>query len=117
MNYPIDKYQFHIATKVDGTPYKVIAVSTYAGKKVRGIAKCDSRDTFSLESGKKLAAARCAVKVAEKRVKRAEAKVREADRQWMKADAHVRNMEDYLENAQSQFWDAQDEVASLLAEL
>lgn len=117
MNYPIDKYQFHIATKVDGTPYKVIAVSTYAGKKVRGIAKCNSRDTFSLESGKKLAAARCALKVAAKRVKRAETKLREADHQWMKADAHVRNMEDYLDNAEDAYYSAQDELATLLAEL
>ena len=111
MNYPLEKYKFITYGN------KVIALSTYAGKKVRAVAACDPRDTFSLESGKKLAAARCAVKVAEKRLKRAEAKVCEADRQWMKADAHVRNMEEYLENAQNQFWDAQDEVATLLAEL
>ena len=117
MSYPIEKYHFHIATKVDGTPYKVIAVSSYAGKKVRGVAKCDERDTFSLESGKKLAAARCAVKIAEKRVARAERKLKEADLQWRAADLHCGNMEEYLESSENQLWDAQDELASILAEL
>ncbi len=111
MNYPLEKYKFITYGN------KVIALSTYAGKKVRAVAACDPRDTFSLESGKKLAAARCAVKVAEKRVKRAESKLREADYQWRKADVHVGNMEEYLSSAENQLWDAQDELASLLAEL
>ena len=47
---------------------KVIAVSTYAGKTVRGIAICSPEDKFDIEFGKKLAAARCNEKVAEKRL-------------------------------------------------
>ena len=78
MKYSLDKYKFFIAKKTDGTPYQVVAVSTYAGRKVRGVAKCDPRDKFSIENGKKLAAARCNVKIAEKRFKRAEKKHAEA---------------------------------------
>lgn len=111
MNYPIEKYKFITYGN------KVIALSTYAGKRVRAVAACNPCDTFSLESGKKLAAARCAVKVAEKRVKRAEKKLREADSQWRKADAYINNMEDYLTSAENQLWDAQDELASLLNEM
>ena len=44
----------------------VVAVSSYAGKTVRGVAKCDPRDTFDIEKGKELAAARCNEKIAYK---------------------------------------------------
>ena len=66
-NYTNDKYTYFVADKQK----KVVAVSTYAGKIVRGVAKCDPRDEFSIETGKKLAAARCNLKVATKRAKRA----------------------------------------------
>ena len=56
--YPIEKYKFY----TNGS--RVIAVSTYAGKTVRGVAVCHAGDTFSLEKGKKLAALRCAEKIA-----------------------------------------------------
>lgn len=65
--YPLDKYHFH--TTPDN---RVIAVSSFAGKAVKGVAKCDSRGTFSLKTGKELAAARCAAKVAKRRFKHAE---------------------------------------------
>ena len=61
------KYSFYTDGKT-----KVIAVSTYAGKVVRGVAKCDVNDTFSLEKGKELAAARCNEQVAKKRLIRAQ---------------------------------------------
>lgn len=47
----------------------VVAVSSYKGRTIRGVAKCSEEDEFDLETGKKLAAARCALKIAEKRVK------------------------------------------------
>ena len=50
---------------------KVIAVSTFAGKPVRGVAVCAEDDEFDLEFGKKLAKARCDVVVAKKRLNRA----------------------------------------------
>ena len=68
----MDKYTFYT------TKNKVIAVSTYAGKVVRGVAKCDPRDEFDLEKGKELAAARCGEKIAAKRFKNASRKYKEA---------------------------------------
>lgn len=50
---------------------KVIAISKFEGKPIRGIAKCSPEDTFDFEYGKKLATLRCAEKVAIKRAKRA----------------------------------------------
>ena len=55
--YPIEKYRYF----TNGS--KVVAVSTYAGKTVRGVANCDPNDEFSLEKGKELAAARSALHV------------------------------------------------------
>ena len=55
---------------------EVIAVSTFAKRMVRGVAKCDPRDEFDHKKGEALAIARCDLKVAEKRIKRADEKVK-----------------------------------------
>lgn len=47
----------------------VVAVASYAGKRVRGVAKCSDKDEFDLAKGKKLAAARCNLKIAKMREK------------------------------------------------
>ena len=63
--FPFEKYKFVV------TKNMVVALSTYEGKCVRGVAKCDPVDTFDEEKGKKLAAARCNAKVCSKRLLRA----------------------------------------------
>lgn len=65
--------KFEYKYKIDEEKRTVVALSTFAGKAVTGVAHCAPEDTFDIEVGKKLAAARCSVKIAEKRVKRAEA--------------------------------------------
>lgn len=77
----------------------VVAVSTYAGKTVRGVAKCDPSDEFTLETGKKLASARCNVKIAAKRVKNAENKRNEAFAALEAAQKHVNEMNSYYNDA------------------
>ena len=72
MKFSMDRYQF------DTSENKVIATSMHAGKLVQGVAKCDPDDEFSLESGKKLAAARCNEKVYKKRMKQARKKLEDA---------------------------------------
>lgn len=54
---------------------EIIAVSTFAGRDVKGIAKCDPRDTYDEAKGVALAEARCDNKICKKRVKRATMKV------------------------------------------
>ena len=57
------KYTYNISGN------KVICVSRYAGKPVRGIAKCcEEYDNFNAETGMKLARLRCDKKIALKRV-------------------------------------------------
>lgn len=91
--YPLSKYRFY----TNGN--KVVAVSTYAGRTVRGVAKCAENDNFDLDKGRELAAARCAEKVAIKRFHRASTKLREAKEAFMKAKEHYDRMKDYYYDA------------------
>ena len=91
--YDVTKYKYYT------TKNQVIAVSTYAGKIVRAVAKCNPLDEFDLEQGKALAAARLSVKVSKKRKKNAESKLEEARRNVAIAKHRERKMTEYLIDA------------------
>lgn len=114
MKYDVNKYKYFVAKKQDGTPYQVVAVSTYAGRTVRGVAKCDPRDNFSLENGKKLAAARCNLKVAEKRKARAMRKYNEASVAMQEQLRFLDRMDRYAQDANMEVCDAKAELAALI---
>ena len=97
------------------TPNKVIAVSSFAGQTVRGVAKCNPADEFDSEKGAALAAARCGVKIAEKRVKRAYSKVDEAKAIVDAAIAHLSEMMKYQADAEANLNGAQFELEATLA--
>lgn len=110
--FPIEKYQYYIQETKNGT--NVIAVSTYAGKTVRGTAKCHPNDVFDLETGKKIAAARCAVKIALKRSIRAENKYSQAFRATEAAKAYEDKMWTYREDALREVKIAEAQLDELL---
>ena len=68
--FPLNRYKYII----DEDKKVVIAVSSYCGKKVYGRAFCSEKDEFDPEIGKMLAAARCDLKVCQKRANRAAVK-------------------------------------------
>ena len=105
----MDKCVFYVAENQK----QVIAVSSYAGRIVRAVAKCDPRDEFSIETGKKLAAARCNLKVAVKRAKRANSKLEEAWADVRKANAHKCDMIDYVTDAEAALAQAKAELADI----
>lgn len=107
--FPLEKYRFY----TNGN--KVVAVSTYAGKTVRGVAKCAPEDTFDLEKGKEIAAARCAVRIAQKRYARADQKAADAYTALENAKDFSACMDDYLYTAGQELMDTQDHLASILA--
>ena len=74
---------------------KVVCVSHYAGKPVRGIAKCDPSDEFDAETGRKLSQKRCDVKIAEKRLARATERLEDAVAQLNAARDLVNRMTAY----------------------
>lgn len=101
--------------RVYETPNRVIAVSSFAGQTVRGVAKCNPADNFNSEKGIALATARCGVKIAEKRVKRAYAKVDEARAAVDAAVAHLAEMMKYQSDAEASLNGAQFELEATLA--
>lgn len=80
-------------------PTKVIVLSKYAGKDVRGVAKCSPNDKFNLETGETLAKLRCDAKVALKRMRRSEKKLIEARKQLEEAAEFLERMEEYNRDA------------------
>ena len=92
-SFPLEKYRYFVAGN------KVIACSTYAGKRVRGVAICHPDDEFNLELGKQLAAARCNEKIAIKRYARANRRLDEAIKATEEASKHMHKMADYRNDA------------------
>ena len=101
------RYRFYVADN------KVICVSSYAGKAVRGVAKCDPKDTFNLEYGKKLAQARCDYKIAKKRVLRARAKHAEATKALGDAREYQDKMQSYYDESFKDFVRLEKELKAL----
>lgn len=108
MKFALDKYRFF------GSGDTIIAVSTYAGKTVRGVAKCDPRDSFDAEAGKELAAARCNLKIANKRAARATKKLAEADRQVLMAEAYRNRMASYKQDSDAALVAATNTVEDIM---
>lgn len=109
--YPLSKYRFY----TNGS--KVVAVSSYAGKTVRGVAKCAENDNFDLDKGRELAAARCAEKVAIKRFNRAAIKLNEAEEALIRAREYYDRMEDYYKDADDMLEEASLNIEDLLYNL
>jgi hypothetical protein len=113
MSFDLNKYKYALYTDKDGKQV-ISARSTYAGKTVKGYAKCDPRDAYDVESGKRLAAARCNARVANKRTDRAKAKVDEAMKQLVAAQKHLAKMQNYYSDALAESTVADKEVTELL---
>lgn len=111
MEYSLNKYKYA------QTGNKVIAISTYAGRTVKAVAKADPRDAFSLEDGKKLAAARCNAKIAIKRAKNAEAQLNKAKATLEQAEARYNKMTAYFNDASFAEGAAINEVNCILSEI
>ena len=98
MNIDLAKYTFVTHTRKDGR-VEVIAISTFAGKPVRGKAICAESDTFDYQKGMELAAARCNEKIAVKRYKRAKQKIAEAEKAVADATKFYDAMRHYRDDA------------------
>lgn len=92
------------------TGNKVICISTYAKKVVKGIAKCSPNDEFDLEFGKELAKLRCDVKIADKRANRAAEKYIEAEDNLYEANQYFCDMKDYYYDSENKYFNAVDKL-------
>ena len=114
--YPLEKYQYVTYTRKDGIK-EVVALSTYAGKTVRGVAKCDPNDEYNMGKGMELAAARCNAKIAKKRKAAAMKAHREAVIAFNEAKIRLADMENYVTDSQCRESEAKDYLNSLLTEI
>ena len=92
------------------TDNKIICLSTYAKKPVRGVAKCSPTDEFDFEIGAKLAKLRCDVKVCEKRLNNARYRYSEAVDILNKAMEHYDNMWEYLMDSFTNYKESEIEL-------
>lgn len=116
MKHELNKYKFYQFKNENGG-ITIVAVSTYAGKTVKGYAKCDPRDAFDIKKGKELAAARCNLKVAQKRHMRASNKYLEAADIADKAVTRYEEMKQYYMDSVDRVDEAAEEVRNLIADL
>ena len=91
--FPLERYKFFVVNNM------VVAVSSFAGHRVRATAKCDPRDKFDLEKGKRLAAARCNLKVAEKRRKHAHKQYLDLMREYQELAERVHSKRKYFSDS------------------
>ena len=93
---------------------EVIAVTSFARRPVRSVAKCDPRDTFDVEFGKALAIARCDVKVADKRLTAAKKRLDKANEAMIAAKRELDAANKYFNLAQEEHVDAYKTVARFM---
>lgn len=113
MSFPLERYKFYVNTE----KRKVYAVSTYCGRRVCGTATCAPEDEFDLEKGKRLAAARCNLMVADKRAVRAANKKFEAEEAAAAAQKRYADMAVYENEAFKAYTEACREVRKLLKDM
>lgn len=96
---------------------KVICISTYAKKVVKGIAKCSPNDNFDIEIGKKLAQLRCDEKIADKRANRALDKYLEAGEILAEAKMYYDDMRMYYLDSENKHDKALSELENFQKEI
>ena len=111
-----DRYRYYTHKREDGAT-EIIAVSSYAGRKVKGKAVCSPDDKFDEEIGKKLAKLRCDVKVDEKRVKRASEERDFYMGILCELEFLLDKNEEYLSDSLDRLLEDEDELTALLEEL
>lgn len=104
-------------TYTDAKNRTVIAVCRYAGHSVKGIAKCAPEDTFDIETGKKLAIARCEWKVAKLKLQNASKKYLEAAKAADEASLRYSKMKDYYMDSVDQLDEAGAAIQKILKEI
>lgn len=109
--FPYDKYKYF----VNGN--KIIAISTYAGKTVRGVATCHPEDNFDIETGKQLAAMRCDLKVREKRWKAANRKAEEKWVAFCKAEDEFNEADIFLDESYKDWEKAKNDYQAFMNSL
>lgn len=83
----------------------VVCTSTYAGRIVKGTAKCSPEDEFNYEYGCALAKAKCDVKVAQRREANARRRLKRAMQAASELHIEIDKAQSYLNAASNEtYW-------------
>ena len=96
---------------------KVICVSHFAGKPVRGVAICSEHDEFNEETGRKLAQARCDLAMSKLRVRDRNAEVTKAYAERDAAYKRADKANERLMDAFAMLQDAENAVTHLINQI
>ena len=110
--FPYEKYNFFTNNK-----NLVIAEQTYAGKKYRGKAVLGEGDKFDLESGKRLAAARCDAKICHKRFLASREKLEAVEEMISLLNNLKEDAGSYFEDASRELYEAAQRLSAIEREL
>lgn len=95
----------------------VIATTTYCGKPIRAVAKCNPEDEYDRQFGEDLALARLNLKVAKKRRARAAAKMEAAKKALNEARAFYNVMVSYNNASIDEVEDAESAIKFLMEQV
>lgn len=113
MRFPLEKYKYVTYTNENGSR-EIAAITTYGGRYVKAVAKCNPVDEYNEDAGKELAAARCNVKVAQKRVIAAVKAEKEAIRELEAAKKRYLAMQQFRIDAGMELQTAKTELADII---
>lgn len=95
----------------------VIAVSSYAKKRVKGVAIAAPEDDFNYEKGRQLAKARCDAKIAKKRCRRAIKALQDATDLYNYALEYKNRMTRYFNDSYKEVKETEEAIENMLAKL
>lgn len=104
-------HKYQIDTSQDE---KIVAMSSFAGIPVKGIAKCDPNDVYDMEKGIKLAIRRCDEKIAVKKMARGQQKLAAAEKEFEAAKERLEMMQQYADDAEINLVKTSKELADYL---
>lgn len=110
---PKERYKIVVRQNPQTLATETIAISSYAGKTVKGIAKCHPDDEYDEEKGIDLAIARCALKIAKKRVARASSLYEQSRKEYYDALVFLDEMNVYYVDAAEELAQAQEALTKL----
>ena len=110
MEINMKRFKFIEHTRKDTGVKEVIALTHYCGETVKGIASCSPADTYDFEVGKKLAALRCNMKIADKRITKAYAEEFEVMKELDRLLAKRKKIQERTAYAAEQYEKAGEEL-------
>lgn len=111
-----DGHKYRISRVMDDKR-TIIAKSSFAGKPVKGIARCHPNNTFDLEKGIKLAILRCNTKIGLKKIMKANKNFETVKKEYENIKKKYADKEEALTNAQKFYNENKIALEKLLREL